>query len=139
MNISDIEMKDMVFDYLKETELVKSSISGRLYKDERPLNSEDEDIVISVVSNLAGQIEDFILNINLFVADIKRGDEYIENTNRLRLLAGQCIDLLESVASGRFHLKLESQSVLAVNNKYAHCISNKVAARFYSEDYSRNV
>jgi len=133
MIISDIEAKDVLYDFIKKSDL-SASVDGGLYKDARPLNSDKEDIVIAVIARDAKQLQEFIVNVNIFVADMKRGSEFIENTNRLRTIAKDCIELFSHRCFERYNLYLDSQTIMAVDSKDAHCINNRLTVKFFSED-----
>lgn len=135
MKISDIEVKDAVFEVLKDTTLVTDVISGRLYKDARPQNSTKEDIVIAVVAGDASQIQEFRINVNVFVPDVRRGNEYIEDTQRLRVISSLCIEALDDKFLGGFIIKLESQRIMAVNGASIHAVNNSLNVRYCTENY----
>ena len=128
MILSDIDIKDAVYMLIKESKLPKM-IGGLVYKDTRPSSSVDEDISISVLAGDASQIQEFILNVNVFVPDVMRGNDAIENTMRLRKLARECICVMgERVVDGIYY-KLESQRIMAVEGAAFHFINNRLTAR----------
>lgn len=132
MILSDIDIKDAVYRLIAGSSL-PNLISGKVYKDTRPANSELEDISISVLAGDAAQIQEFVLNVNLFVPDIDRGNEHVENTGRLRTLASECISLMEHKIVDRFWFKLESQRIMAVEEADFHFINNRLSVRVCTE------
>lgn len=69
-------------------------ISGGVYKDEcRPVDSKSEDIVVAFTTSTAGQIQDGIVTVNIYVPDI---DPYNDGT---LIKNGARIAELESAAS----------------------------------------
>lgn len=122
---TDIDIKDDIYMLLKDSLLVQS-VSGRLSKTLRPAGSTKEDVVISVLANQGGQIQNAYVNINVYVADQQRGTQYEEHSARLRELCR-----LSSLILGRghghgFRYELESQRVIAVPGTNEHMINNKV-------------
>ena len=128
MMLTDIDIKDTIYQLLRAKGL-HEEISGRIYKDMRPANSMLEDVEISVLAGDAEQIQEFTLNVNVFVADIKRGDEFVENTARLRTLSAAFAEALESVMFERCWISIESQRVVKMNDTALHVINNRISAK----------
>lgn len=131
MILSDIDIKDAVYRLIAGSCLPRM-ISGSVYKDARPANSSLEDIAIAVIAGDAAQTQEFILNVNLFVPDVNRGDEHIEDTKRLRVLANECIALMESNVIGGMRFSLDSQRIMAVPDIDFHFINNRLVVRCYT-------
>ena len=135
MILSEIDIKE-VFYGLVSSSGIAGMISGQVYRDKRPLNSKVEDIVISVLASGAGQIQPFILNINVYVPDIKRGNEFISDDQRIKMLMRMCLDFLEGGVLRHvidFHssdygikYRLESQKLYEVNGADFHAINHKI-------------
>lgn len=130
--LTDIALKDKLYLFLKEKGL-DLVVSGRIYKDARPANSLLEDVEIAVLTGDASQVQEFIVNVNVFVPDIKRGDELIENTARLRTLCGAFLDALDHSVFDGYHLRLAHQRVMKVEDAGLHCINNRIAVSYLSE------
>lgn len=124
---TDIDIKDDMYRFIKDSTL-HSSISGSLYKTKRPNNSALEDIVISVLANRNGQMQESFVYVNIYVADVYRDGVYIEDTIRLRELCNLSSILLDSgrIDSSRF--QLEEQRVLDSGNN-EHVITNRLLFR----------
>lgn len=131
--LSEIEVKDAVYALLKNVG-IDEEISGKIYKEQRPMNSTKEDVEISVLASSVAQNQDFIVNVNVFVPDIKRKDEMIENTPRLRELCQTFLEALEYVADGAYLFILDSQRVLKYLDADLHAINNRLNVRFNSEN-----
>ena len=124
---SDIDIKDDVYSILIKSNL-KNIITGSIYKDsKRPTVSKDEDIVISVISSLNGEFQDVVVNVNLYVADVMRGSDSIENAKRLRVLCRECLDLLTVVTGDDYRIELIEQRIYDVPATREHCINNKLS------------
>ena len=91
---SDIEIKDDVYKIIKGSELEKA-VTGKLSKTLRPLNSGKEDIVISMLDNGKGQIQEAFVNVNIYIPDNLRDGQAEENSVRLRQLCKLAAELLE--------------------------------------------
>jgi len=65
---SDIEIKDDIYQIIKGSTLEKA-VTGKLKKTRRPANSNKEDIVISILENGSGQVQEAFVNVNIYVSD----------------------------------------------------------------------
>ena len=131
MILSDIAIKDIAYELVMQSPL-SSMIEGKVYKGNRPMNSDSEDIDINVLTNDAAQTQEATLNINLFVKDENGRYGSVEDTKRLRELADECISLLESKMFEGLWFSLESQRVMAVDGVDFHFINNKVTVKCYT-------
>ena len=130
---TDIDIKDYIYSYVSSSDLA-GMVSGKVYKDQRPLNSDKEDIIISVLARDAGsQIQDATINVNIYVPDIRRGKEAIEDGSRLRTLCAEAAALFEYFTTPDSIYQLDSQAVEKVNGIDYHLINNRIRARFSNE------
>ena len=127
--ITEIDLKDKVYALLKQKG-VDLLISGRIYKDKRPMNSPVEDILISVLDSGTAQVQEFIVNVNAYIPDVKRDDEYIEDTPRLRSLAPDLGKALESFVADGYQISLSKQRIMEVQDANLHVINNRVNVRY---------
>ena len=126
---SDIDIKDDIFVYVKGSELDKT-VTGKLSKTLRPSKSDREDIVISVLTNVNSDIQEAFVNVNIYVADVLRNEQYEEDTIRLRRLCDLAKKLLEVGRGEGYRFTLEEQRVLEVQGKNEHFINNKLLYRY---------
>ncbi len=127
------EIKTDVYLHLKTSELVKS-VSGVLSKTKRPDASDKEDVVISVLSDPRNmQIEEVYVNVNVYVPDLKRGNQYEENTLRLKELCTLSLNALRSVFGNGFRMSLDTQKTYEVPGRNEHFINNKVLYQICNE------
>ena len=105
---TDIDIKDAIYEWIADTDLA-TEITGEIYKDKRPLNSDKEDVIIAVIGRDARQIQEAIVNVNVYVADLRRGKEAIEDIARLRTLCSLCANLFEYSHFGDWICELDSQ------------------------------
>lgn len=124
---SDILIKDDVCAFIKKSPLA-AAVTGKVCKQGvRPKGSDKEDIVIAVIANLNGQIQEAAVNVNIYVADdIKRDGQSQEATIRLRQLCKIASDTLEVGRGEDFRFALESQHVIEVPGTKEHVINNRL-------------
>lgn len=129
---TDTEIKTDIYMYIKDSLLAKS-VTGVLRKTRRPLNSKKEDIIISVLSNVNGQIQEAYVNVNIYVSDIERDGQYEENSPRLDKLCKQAEQLLSLHYGVDYRINLESQRIYEVNDANEHVINNKLLYKKVNE------
>ena len=126
---TDIDIKDDIYNYIKESELA-NTVTGSLSKTLRPDKSNAEDIVISILANPNGQIQESFVNVNIYVADVQKGTQFIEDTLRLRELCTMASELLDRGRGECYRFSLEEQRVLEVPGTNEHVINNKLLYKF---------
>lgn len=131
---SDILIKDDVYTHIKNSDL-SSAVTGKVCKTgERPKGSMLEDVVISVFANVNGQIQDAVVNVNIYVRDdIKSDGQNQEATIRLRELCNVASKALEVGYGADYRFSLESQRVIAVQDTKEHVINNKLIYKQVNE------
>lgn len=123
---SDASIKTLVYGVVAPSALAKA-VTGIVSKIGRPDGSTAEDIVISVLDGDNGQLQQFIVNVNIYVADVLNDkSKYIENTKRIELLSNQAISLFESYIGPSYRMELTKQRVLPVEGKNERVINNRV-------------
>lgn len=124
---SDIRIKDDIYKFIRGTAL-PNAVTGEICKTGvRPKGSDKEDIVISVIANMNGQIQEAVVSVNIYVADdIKSDGQNQEATIRLRELATIASEVLEVGGGDDFRFTLESQRVLASEETREHVINNRI-------------
>lgn len=124
---SDIRIKDDIYKFIKGTAL-SSAVTGKICKTGvRPKGSDKEDIVISVIANMNGQVQEAVVNVNIYVADdIKSDGQNQEATIRLRELGTIASEVLEVGGGEDFRFTLKSQRVLASEETREHVINNRI-------------
>lgn len=123
---TDNEIKDDIYRIIQGSSL-PTDISGVVTRHRRPINSEYEDIVISVVSNINGQIQEAIVNVNIYVPSIlNEYNEYEEDGIRTRALSKTAQQVLNSYHGGSFYMKLESQHIEEYAEGKVFVINNRL-------------
>ena len=122
---TDIDIKDEMYKHIKGSALAKE-VNGQLRKTLRPANSNKEDIVISMLSNVNGQIQEAYINVNVYVPDVLRDNQAEENTPRLRTLCKLSHDVLKVGYGASYRFVLESQRGLEAEGRDEHLINNRI-------------
>lgn len=123
------EIEDMIYDVIKGSPLEQAVVStgGVLCKSEdRPTNSAGEDIVISVLDGLNGQIQAAVVNVNIYVPMEKAHIGFRKNRVHIDNLSRLAIELLENYNGGECLFEIEKQQCLKVDGVNEHCINNKI-------------
>ena len=129
---SDIEIKDDIYQIIKGSALEKA-VTGKVKKTRRPANSNKEDIVISILENGSGQVQEAFVNVNIYVSDDVRDGQAEENSSRLRQLCKLATELLEVQRGEDYRFTLDKQRVMEVNGKNEHFINNKLLYKQVNE------
>ena len=116
---SSNEIKTIIYKIIKGSPLENEIISkgGSLYRNSRPTNSNKEDIVISVLANRNAQFQMAYVNVNIYVPDIRRDNDYIEDETRTKILQKKAIDLFKEIVHNDYKIEIESQETL-LHTKY---------------------
>lgn len=123
------ELEDIVYGIIDGSALHQAitSSGGCLYtSEERPDNSAKEDIVISVLDGLNGQIQNAVINVNIYIPMKKASVGFKKNRKRINDLSQLSIALLEEVYCGDFCFILSKQPVIRVSGVNEHCINNRL-------------
>ena len=98
------------------------------------MNSQSEDVEITVLASDLSQNQRFTVNVNVFVPDVQRDDEFIENQPRIRTLSTAFLEALDYHSSKGFLFTLDSQSVIKVTDAEIHVINNRLEIKYNSEN-----
>lgn len=125
---SSNEIKTIIYKIIKGSPLENEIISkgGSLYRNSRPTNSNKEDIVISVLANRNAQFQMAYVNVNIYVPDIRRDNDYIEDETRTKKLQKKAIDLFKEIVHNDYKIEIESQETFKVQDLNEHLINNKL-------------
>lgn len=130
---SDIDIKDDIYKYIKGSALERAVIGKLCKSSSRPNGSDKEDIVISILDNGSGQIQEAFVNVNIYVKDNIRGGQAEMNDIRCRELCKVAIEVLEVGRGSCFRFTLDKQRVMPVNGKDEHFINNKLLYKQVNE------
>lgn len=121
---SDIEIKDIFYSLLKDSELV-AEVNGTLRKRKRPLNSRKEDVCIYIAANemINTQTQNATIYVRVYVPMQKEGKQLDENDKRLRQLCELSKGLSE-YNGGDFRFTMSSQKVIETEDGEENFIIN---------------
>lgn len=128
---TDAAIKTDIYKVIKGSPL-HNAVTGKLKKTKRPHNSTKEDIVISVLANVNGQIQTATVNVNIYVADNIVDNQPEEDTVRTAQLGQLAADLFDVFAGHGYRATLISQTVFEVESN-EHVINNKIEYKFLNE------
>lgn len=130
---TDAEVRQDVFSVLKAVG-VNSLIRGQLRYIPRSDKSKTEDCIISVLDSNNAQIQECIVNVNVYVQNITSGGESVENIPRTKELSIAFGNFLkDDIHTGDFSLHLEKQRILPVVGKDEHVINNRINYKTINE------
>ena len=127
-------MKD-VFDvteilYNRLYQAIGTSLSGDIYKDDRPDSSILEDITINSLPITSGQPQLATANVNLHVPDlkvsIKGKGQYVPNHSRIKALLSEIKPLLEVYTDGDYNYFISSINHIRVQEKHESLINIRI-------------
>lgn len=129
---TEYAIKTDIYNYLKKSELVVE-VTGLLKKTSRPKNSTKEDIIISVLSNVNGQNQEAVVNVNIYVEDNIVDGQAEEDSARIGELSELASSILESFTVGGAVVYLEQQKVYEAEGIDWHVINNRLNYKINNE------
>lgn len=113
---------------------IKTAISGDVYKGQRPLNSDKEDVTINSLPITADQLQKCVANVNVFVPDLTvntgQGEETVPNYARLEVLEGIALSALKEYQSGTHSFYVQQSTLFKDNESKSHYLNIRV--EFYA-------
>lgn len=130
---SDIDIKTDVFHRIQGSALA-NEVTGVVRKTgKRPKGSKKEDIVISMLANQNGQIQNATVNVNIYVAaEIVKGQAE-EKSLRLKTLCDLAGSLFEVFRGNDYRAHLIEQRVFEVEGADEYVINNKIEYKQVNE------
>ena len=123
---SDIEIKTDVFNRIKGSDL-EGEVTGVVRKTgKRPLNSRNEDIIITMLANQNGQTQTATVNVNIYVAANVVKGQAEEATTRLKRLCQLSSKLFDVFWGKGYRCRLLEQRVYEVEGADEYVINNKI-------------
>ncbi len=125
-----LDLVDLVYEVLKTSSL-KSSITGKVYEYQRPVNSNVEDVVINSLPITNDQLQEAIVNVNVFVPNLEveeTGDisRQVPNITRLKTLAGLAVQNLTDGISGDYTWDVQQQTLMEDDESKQHFINIRI-------------
>ena len=129
---TDVEIRQDVLDVLLASG-IKEVINGEVRIIPRATGSKAEDCIISVLDGDAAQIQDCIVNVNVYVPNMTSGGQSVENIPRIKPIAKACELALKSKHGDGFWIFLEKQRIRPVNGKDEYVVNNRIRYKFNNE------
>jgi hypothetical protein len=127
-----LDLVDVVYNELKSGPL-KTAINGGVYKYTRPLNSSLEDVVINSLPITNEQLQQAIVNVNVFVPnqDLSIGGTQNNTADHVRLktLAALAVEELKDNISGDYTWDVQQQTVIQDDESDSYYIN--IRLQFY--------
>ena len=87
---------------------VKTAITGSLYRQGmRPINSLTEDAVVSFLAGIDGDIQEGVLNLNIYVPNIEVSGQKVKNITRCTELEVIVNTFIQSLIAGEYVFELD--------------------------------
>ena len=122
---------NLIYKYIKASELA-DAINGDVYKSiDRPINSTKEDIVIKALANLPRQRQSAKVNVNIYVPDFQDDGQWNKDGSRcdeLEEIAARTLEVFH-VGGSRVCIDTGDNSAFhtyKVDDAHAHVINIKL-------------
>ncbi len=98
-----------VFKLIKSSSIA-TEIGGDVYRSGmRPYNSNDEDCVVGFLTGLDGQIQEGVVNVNVYVPDVDNGSQLlVKDISRCTEIAGIMRDITSSLISSEYYFSIDA-------------------------------
>ncbi|OLY92507.1 hypothetical protein SAMN05444008_102373 [Cnuella takakiae] len=121
---------DKAYERVKASQLAQV-VSGSVFKYQKPKGWAGEAVVINSLPVSAEQVQTGLININVFVPDLKltigaQGPELQPNTARLSELADMAVETLKSWYQDGTDYSIEAQSLIKDDEGDNHYINFRV-------------
>lgn len=126
--------KQWILELLNQSN-VKTIISGKIYKDKRPVGSAKEDIVINALPMTSEFLQNGVFNVNCYVPyisiKIDGVDQNMPNNVRLEAIAKAVYPVLEEVYKDDFNLEVDNHTTFEEEAEKASYINFRVSLNAY--------
>lgn len=85
---------------------LKSKITGKVYIGDTPDTSETEDITIKTLSNPNGYVQSGIINLNLYIPQVKAGRANLERFKELLPIISGLVNESQSHIDGDYYYQI---------------------------------
>lgn len=116
---------------------LKTAITGKIRKLERPANSDKEDIVVNSLPAPNTKLQIAVANINIFVPDITKSEngvqEKLPDHKRMKTLTDAVIGVVNEVFDGTYYYEVQQQQMIEDKESNSHFIN--IRMNFISENF----
>lgn len=141
MGFTSIEVVNMLYQYISHSEIYSdvNRPNGKLCKFEQPLNSILENVVINGLSMIKDNIDEAVLNVNIYVPNLKLPDNLADrsqpDTGRLLVLSKLGNKAFKDGDeiwddAGEYCFKYQQDTVMPDENNLQHYLNFRI--EFYS-------
>ena len=128
---SNFDIENELYAIIKDSPL-HQAVDGDIYKgpDERPDNSQREDIEIIVIGNQNGDIQSSTINVNVYCRDERDGNKWRRNP-RLSTIASLGIGMFkDAINIAGYRITLESQGTYPEHQVNQHYVNFKLNYKY---------
>ena len=120
-----------------KTNAITSAITGNVYKNQRPLNSDKIDIVVGSLPVNAEQIQQAVLNVNIHVPNLKLSINGAQDNTQPDLVKLNAVTKLVTIelkdkVGGDYWFDIQQQTLFASESANEHY--SNIRVNFYSEN-----
>ncbi|MBR1526831.1 MAG: hypothetical protein IJ640_09275 [Prevotella sp.] len=130
---TDVEVRQDIYRYIINSDL-KDEIGGVIGYQGRSDGAKTEDCIISVITNVNGQIQDCDVNVNIYVQNVNSGGRSVENVSRTKTLSKIAERVLRHGYGDTFRFELRTQRIVAVQGKDEFVINNKLRYKNFNNE-----
>lgn len=127
---NDVQIMKEVQEYILASALA-DEVTGVIKIARRPRDSRQEDVIVTVLANENGQIQQVTVNVNIYVRDLDSGNQKDLDKDRLDTLAGMAQEIFEVFRGSDYRARLLSQRITAIEDE--HVITNKIEYKQVNE------
>lgn len=127
---TDIEITDELYEKISKSGLM-DLLNGELRKNfKRKPDSDTNDVLIGVLANQNGKIQEATVNVNIYIKDVVIDDQSDEDRPKLRQVMKVASDFFEVIKYGNVRINLESQHYYSsegeqiINNRLLYKVKN---------------
>ena len=137
MRKSEKHIEKDLYRLVSASQLAKA-ISGKVYRGKmRPEDSQKEDITITFLSGIEGQIQNGVIILNVYVPDItlKGSARKVEDTSRIETLEDAVIGFVRDCKSSEYLYTLDgSPRSIEVEGINQHVIYTRIHFQRFTEE-----
>ncbi len=133
--ITTLDIIDIIYANLAESDLIGTtlSITGEIYKLVRPMDADQEDIVINCLPVTNNLLQLATVNVNIYVPDfhatVSGTQQYLPDLARLDTLAAMAITALDNINMPGYYFYVASQVVYNEEAIHQHFINIRIEFR----------
>ncbi len=132
--ITTLDISVILFKRLNESLVLKSSLSGGIFRDARPANSPKEDVVVNVVTSDTGSAQRGVANVNIHVPSIVTGTGMQPNHLRIKALTDIVTPLLKDVYNASNNYWIDQMSLIKEPNADQWFFNYRIRFKYHNSN-----